>query len=156
MSLRVSACLKKRKGEFQLTSRLKWIETGQDSASFDVGIDMIKSLFVNPPTSDKILLKITVLTSPDKEASYTFSFSNTTDRELLKDKLSELMRLAAKGNEVVLLRKEDIEARQTLLSNDKVLAELHLELVIGKKISEEEFWEGRKVIYKSIFKPSIF
>ena len=45
------------------------------------------------------------------------------------------------------ISKDEIKIRQELLINNKKLSDLHQELVIGGFISEEEFWETRKVFY---------
>lgn len=45
------------------------------------------------------------------------------------------------------LNADEIKLRGTILGNDKELLQLHKTLVRGGLVTEEEFWETRKVIF---------
>jgi hypothetical protein len=119
--------------------------------------------FVNAPGSAKALLRITSV----DDATFQFQFSPSAasgldaqgERDRFKDALAQALvaqrsapesRAPTPPIDMSLpparpLSKEEIRRRQQILSSDPDLRRLHRELVVGRQISEEEFWETRKV-----------
>jgi hypothetical protein len=51
------------------------------------------------------------------------------------------------GSDEIKLKEEETKARQALLLKDRALAKLHRDWVVqGGLMTEEEFWETRKVL----------
>ena len=91
------------------------------------------------------------------DSSFTFAFTGDlaiANRDSIKDQIalaiaknngSNSASLATPLQKRVGLTALDVQARQSLLARDKALAQLHKGLVMTGIISEEEFWQRRKV-----------
>jgi hypothetical protein len=125
-----------------------------------------------PGPSGKIILKLDLLPEPGSSESPSLSFifkgpKGLQEREAVKTFIAARMgdssatpsisrQTSEKGIPPVMsgsssggrLRNEEIQARQALLLKDRHLAQLHRDWVVqGGLISEEEFWETRKVCF---------
>jgi K+/H+ antiporter YhaU regulatory subunit KhtT len=95
--------------------------------------------------SGKILLKIQLLNSE----SISFQFQKIKDRDEIISIIKANMGNQRSVSEVIKndsnLRDASVQARMELLEANPEWRKIHKELVIGKIISEDEFWSVRKV-----------
>ncbi|KAL2938876.1 General transcription and DNA repair factor IIH subunit TFB1-1 [Bienertia sinuspersici] len=80
---------------------------------------------------------------------YIFEFENFSDRDVCRDFVNKIIEkptdASKKGSEgPAQLSTEEMERRIKLLQEDGELGKLHKQLVIGKILSEDEFWAPRK------------
>ncbi|KAL3897981.1 MAG: hypothetical protein SGCHY_003049 [Lobulomycetales sp.] len=156
MSTSWSCKYRKKTGLLQLFgNKLKFVPDGFDSPTLELTIDAIKSQAVNPATSDKAMLKITIALPSGEESTCTFNFAQAAaDRDELKHLLqSEISKskastpAAGPGSLATDLSGKEIRARKLVLAKDRRLAALHKELVVVTQvITEREFWESRRFL----------
>ncbi|KAI8802998.1 hypothetical protein BJ742DRAFT_830830 [Cladochytrium replicatum] len=153
---------KKTQGTLRVDGRsLKWYRGAGASASapdYEIPYQKIKSQAQTPAGSGKILLKLTISESNGSEGNQVLHFASEADRERVKTVIAEQIIKLGQGappltvgssssspqSQSTSLTRDEIESRIALLKANKDLAKLHKELVGGKLINEEEFWESRK------------
>ncbi|RKO85770.1 hypothetical protein BDK51DRAFT_31433, partial [Blyttiomyces helicus] len=151
-----------------------WVPEGAAQPDISIPYETVKAQLVNVAGSGKVLIKVTLWEQPPHpEANHTFTFTASSalqDREQVKNVLGEQLAtatrpltaptvvnstaggkrpVAKRAAEVVApaaagLTAANIQARRSLLSSRKDLADLHRELVIAGFVSEEEFWATRQ------------
>lgn len=137
-----------------------------------IRIQDIKGQAISPPTAAKVSLKITLFDETSHVFRFTGG-SPSTDEAVMKEKalderqsvqdhitrLVNAYRLSSSrqnSNESLAsgksstgsrtnLSQDEIKARQALLARDASLRKMHRELVMMGHLSEEEFWETRRV-----------
>ena len=160
------ASYRKSLGKVELWQDRLIFQSDEDkSLNVELMTSDIKSQFVNPATSSKALLRIT-LNSSEEPALFQFLGEDPhKERDLFKDSLAECMTALRTGQPLPTmpstqsaglidrkrpsLSADQIRARQELLKKDTKLARLHKDLVRGGILDEEDFWQPRLHLLES-------
>jgi transcription initiation factor TFIIH subunit 1 len=144
---------KKRGGKMYITNiRVIWMLEGETEPSLTIPYEMIKVHSVS--RGDPPMMKIVAMYSKgnDQTMDHIFTFSGPSkDRDTCRDQITNYLKLIRSGpntptaSSMLNLTHEEIELRIRVLSKDKELAQLHTKLVGGGHLTDNEFWESRKV-----------
>ncbi|XP_021724624.1 probable RNA polymerase II transcription factor B subunit 1-1 [Chenopodium quinoa] len=118
-----------------------------------VRFNSIKAHRVTKEGSSKQAL-LNLLKKGEGSEGYIFEFENFSDRDMCRDFVTKALEkhpdVPKKDSEgPAQLSSEEMERRIKLLQEDSELMKLHKQLVIGKILTEDEFWATRKKLLDS-------
>ncbi|KAI9205511.1 BSD domain-containing protein [Polychytrium aggregatum] len=138
-------------GFFSITSEnVSWATDRSKPPELSFPMSTVKNISVNvAPTP--ALLKVTRFLSPEgKETSHKLTFSSAKDRDDAKNILAKYLesirsiQALEQPKDTGASSRQELEIKLNLLSTNKSLAKLHLDLVQSGIVSEDEFWSSRR------------